>query len=64
MPTLQSSGQISIGDISDIVNGDDEYANASLKTYSDLAATLASGQRKEMTVGAPYALSEFYGLIL
>ena len=64
MPTLQSSGQISIGDISDIVNGDDEYANASLKTYSDLAATLPSGQRKEMTVGAPYALSEFYGLIL
>ena len=64
MPTLQGSGQISIGDISDIVNGDDEYANASLKTYSDLAATLPSGQRKEMTVGAPYALSEFYGLIL
>ena len=64
MPTLQSSGQISIGDISDIVSGDDEYANASLKTYSDLAATLPSGQRKEMTVGTPYALSEFYGLTI
>ena len=64
MPTLQSSGQISIGDISDIVNGDDEYANASLKTYSDLAATLPSGQRKDMTVGAPYAMSEFYNLTI
>ena len=64
MPTLQSSGQISIGDISDIVNGDDEYANASLKTYSDLAATLPSGQRKQMTLGTPHAMSEFYNLTI
>ena len=64
MPTLQGSGQISIGDISEIISGDDEYPNASLKTYSDLAATLPYAQRKEMTVGAPYALSEFYNLSL
>ena len=64
MPTLQGSGPIALSDINDVVTGSETTANASLKTYSDLAATIPSGQRKEMTVGAPYALSEFYNLTI
>ena len=64
MPTLQGSGPIALSDINDVVTGSETTANASLKTYSDLAAALPSGQRKEMTVGTPYALSEFYGLTI
>ena len=64
MPTLQGSGPIALSDINDVITGSETTANASLKTYSDLAATLPYAQRKEMTVGAPYALSEFYNLSL
>ncbi len=62
MPTLQSSGPIALSDINVVAGSDEDEPNASLKTYSDLAASLPSSQRKEMTVGAPYALSEFYNL--
>jgi len=62
MPTLQSSGAISIGDINDEAGYDTDAANTSLATLSVLAATLSAINRPNVTVGTPYAMSEFYDL--
>ena len=62
MPTLQSSGQISISDLNTEAGYDEDARDSSLTTLANAAAALAAKRRPNMTVGAPHSLSEFYGV--